>query len=229
MMKSDTISSILLKKIDELNKQSHSFLDKDDEVYFLGEYTAKGGYAHSFMNQLIINYKKEPDRKDKPEWHYKLKAINQAAEMFRISIENTVGLSERLKNAILVPIPPSASKDDPKYDDRNYQLLKTMFPKGKVRELVTQNGSRAPLHEGGSRDPSLLKKNYKLDSHIIIEPHHEIWLFDDTLIGGTHFRAISDLLRAHFPQNPIVGFLSHVQLVASFQKFSHFPLHLAVE
>ena len=205
-MKSDSISTILLKKIDGEDKKSHSHLGPGDEIYYLGEYMPRAGYDHSPMNQDILNFKKPPSKKEKTEWVHKENAIREIAQKFRTSIQDTTGLTERLVNAILVPIPPSAAKDDPKYDDRNYRLLKAMFPDGDIRELISQKSSRAPLHKGGRRDPKVLKEYYILDPNITLDSHHEIWLFDDILVGGTHFRAISDLFREQFPQNPIVGF-----------------------
>ena len=58
-------------KVDDLTRQDHYYLTGDDDCYFIGEYTARKGYAHSTINQLILNFKKPMDRRGKPEWRYK--------------------------------------------------------------------------------------------------------------------------------------------------------------
>lgn len=80
---------ILLKKIDELTILSYRYLNPEDEVYYLGEYTPRQGVGFSKMNQLILNYKKEMGRKGKSEWHYKEKAIKLIASYFFQSISRT--------------------------------------------------------------------------------------------------------------------------------------------
>ena len=63
MMKSETISPLLLKQVDELIRIDCSFLEEGDEIYFLGEYTPGAQSAHSKMNQLILNFKKPVTKK----------------------------------------------------------------------------------------------------------------------------------------------------------------------
>ena len=50
-----------LTKIDDLARPDHFYLTADDECYFLGEYTARKGFAFSPTNQLILNFKKSMD------------------------------------------------------------------------------------------------------------------------------------------------------------------------
>jgi hypothetical protein len=60
-----------LTKIDELTRPDHTYLSPEDECYYLGEYTARKGYAFSPINDLVQNLKKPMDRRGKPEWRYK--------------------------------------------------------------------------------------------------------------------------------------------------------------
>ncbi len=203
----ETTSQLLLKQADEFVKYCHTFLKMEDEIYFLGEYTVGALSEYSKINKLILNYKKSLDRKGLPEWSYKEKAIQQAAELFRSSIFNAFNLADRVESSTLVPIPPSMSKDSPLYDDRNLKMLFSFMPKGDIRELILQKETRAPFHSTNfPRAPQELASNYYLNQKVVSPIPKEIWLFDDILTKGTHFRAIHDFLRIEFPDVPIVGF-----------------------
>jgi hypothetical protein len=57
MTSGDTFSQ-RLTKIDELALPDHFYLTAADDCYFLGEYTARKGYAFSATNQLVLNFQK---------------------------------------------------------------------------------------------------------------------------------------------------------------------------
>jgi len=95
-------------KIDWLSRLDHYWLAAEDECYFIREYTAGKGYAHSATNDLILNLKKPPDRRGRPEWRYKESAIHQAAAEIGQGIDPSY-----LQRATFVPIPPHLTKDDP--------------------------------------------------------------------------------------------------------------------
>ncbi len=207
-MKSESTSPLLLKRADELIKNNHPFLNTEDEVYFLGEYTVGALSEHSKINQLVFNYKKPLERKGLPDWGYKELAIEQAATLFRTSIFNTEDLSDRVLQATLVPIPPSKSKNSPDYDDRNHKMLQLFMPQGDIRELVLQKDCRPSLHisKNSPRDSQYLVNNYLLNSKVLSPRPKEIWLFDDILTKGTHYRALHEFLKGEFSDIPIVGF-----------------------
>ncbi len=69
----------MLTKVDELNLPDHFYLDRDDECYFIGEYTAGKGFAFSRTNQLIYNLKKSVDRRGLADYRHKEEAIATAA------------------------------------------------------------------------------------------------------------------------------------------------------
>jgi predicted amidophosphoribosyltransferase len=48
--------------------------------------------------------------------------------------------------------------------------------------------------------------NYLLNQEVLSPKPKEIWLFDDIIAKGTHFRAICEVLKEKFPDVPIVGF-----------------------
>ena len=97
-----------LTKIDDLARPDHFYLTAADDCYFLGEYTARKGYAFSATNQLVLNFKKSMDKRGTAQWRYKEQAIGDAATAFRAALND-----EWLNIATLVPIPPSKAKDDP--------------------------------------------------------------------------------------------------------------------
>jgi hypothetical protein len=90
-----------LTKIDELTRGDHSYLEAGDECLFFGEYSARKGFSHSETNQLILNFKKPIDRKEKPEWQHKMNAIGTVATAFSLNIDNKFAL------LTLVPVRPS--------------------------------------------------------------------------------------------------------------------------
>src|ERR1700684_2001923 len=113
MMTSGSTFPQRLTKIDDLTRSDHWYLSESDHCFFLGEYTARKGFAFSATNQLILNFKKSVTTRNTAQWRYKERAIAQAAAAFRTAIADAA-----LNKATLVPIPPSKAKSDPLYDDR---------------------------------------------------------------------------------------------------------------
>jgi hypothetical protein len=193
-----------LTKIDDLSRPDHFYLTPDDECYFLGEHTARKGYAFSPTNQLILNFKKSMDKRATTQWRYKEKAIDEATAAFRAALNK-----EWLDSATLVPIPPSKSKSDALYDDRLVQMLRGIRanPQLDVRELVFQRASTTAVHDQENRPtPEHLQANYGIDPALRDPGPQVIGLFDDVLTTGAHFHAASAALKQSFPGVRIVGF-----------------------
>ena len=142
-MTSDGTFPQRLTKVDDLTRPDHWYLTADDACYFIGEYTAYRGYAHSDTNHLIFNFKKTMDRRGRPEWRYKDRAIQTAVAAFRRTLA-----PKDLDRLTFVPTPPSKAKGDPLYDDRLTRMLGAIRPKPPldVRELVVQTVSTAAVH-----------------------------------------------------------------------------------
>jgi hypothetical protein len=152
-----------LTKVDDLTRPDHFFLTPDDACYFLGEYTARKGYAFSATNQLILNFKKTLDKRGTAQWRYKDRAIGETATAFRTAL--TGGLLDRIT---LVPIPPSKAKGDPLYDDRLVRMLDAIRPQPRldIRELILQRVSTAAVHGQANRPrPDEIQANYAIDGH----------------------------------------------------------------
>ena len=202
-MTSDVAFPNRFTEIDELTRPDHSWLTEDDRCYFLGEYTARQGYSYSPTNDLILNFKKEMSRREKPEWRYKEQAIQQAATAFRRAL-GTVSLS----SLVFVPIPPSKARDDPLYDDRVTRMLRAIGPAGTVdvRELIIQTTSTDAVHSRLVRPtPSQVQDQYHIDEALTIPEPTFIAVVDDVLTTGAHFRAVRAVLTARFPSTRIGG------------------------
>jgi hypothetical protein len=193
-----------LTSIDDLTRGDHSRLCSGDSCLYLGEYTARKGYAFSPTNNLIFNFKKPMDRRGKAEWRYKGEAINKAAAAFVGALPE-----DWLKAATLVPIPPSKAKSDPLYDDRVLQMLRAISGNRSldIRELIVQNGNRQPAHNTDERPtPDELAAVYSIDEAAAQPEPRTIALFDDVLVTGSSFVACKRLLANRFPNASIYGF-----------------------
>ncbi|CUJ75422.1 Uncharacterised protein [Achromobacter xylosoxidans] len=188
-------------KIDALTLGDHFYLDDQDVCYYAGEYTAGEGHAYSETNQLIHNFKKTMDKRGTPQWVYKERAIVQAANMLRAAIKPEARLT-------FVPVPPSKAKTDPLYDDRMVRLLQAVCA-GRhtdIRELVVQVQSAHAAHLAQQRPtPDELVANYRLDENLAEPEPTNIFVVDDVLTTGCHFKAVKRLLAQRFPQARITG------------------------
>ena len=192
-----------LTKVDELTLEDHSFLQPDDDCYFLGEYTARAGYTFSATNNLVLNFKKSMDRCGTPEWRYKAQAIQQAAVAFRAALQDAA-----LDSWTFVPIPPSKAKGDPLYDDRLTRMLHKLRlqPPVDVRELIWQTESTEAVHDSDARpSPDEIELRYTIDEACALRPTIQIALVDDVLTTGAHFRAAKSILVRRFPDTKVIG------------------------
>jgi hypothetical protein len=195
-----------LLEIDDLTRPEHAFLGKDDVCYYLREYTPRAGYNHSETNDIIINFKKPIDRRGRPEWRYKESATARIAKEIRDALN-----PQWLKQATLVPMPPSASKNDPRHDDRMLQVLRAIDGGAgcDVRELLVQTQSTEPDHAVGDAGqrlaPGERAKLLVVDESLAVPPPSQIGIFDDVLTNGSHFIAAKTVLQHRFPNVPLVG------------------------
>jgi predicted amidophosphoribosyltransferase len=190
-----------LQKIDELTRRDHSFLEDGDHCYYFGEYTARESYAYSATNQLIHNLKKTMDKRGTPQWRYKGAAIAESARLVRSAIKADARVT-------FVPIPPSKAKDDPLYDDRLVQILRATCEgrPADYRELLIQQRSVAAAHVSEVR-PTIdeVAANYQIDEALSAPEPQTVFVLDDVLTTGCHFKAAERVLRARFPRVNIVG------------------------
>ena len=179
----------------------HSELTEDDRCFYMREYFSNKGYSGGRTNSLILNFKKEPSKRKKPEWKYKTDAIIRFAKDLR-GIFNC----DDLKNFVFVPIPPSKSKDHELYDDRLIRVLKLLgkdCPHFEMRELITCRKSHKSFHSdpGHRLDLKDLVQILEFDGEQAqgIDPNRRIILFDDIITNGTHFKACQSIIESHLP------------------------------
>lgn len=190
-----------LTEIDALTRPDHSYLTESDRCYFLGEYTARKGYAYSDTNNLILNLKKHMDRRGTSEWRWKGRAIVAATRALQNAIPDTW-----IARATFVPVPPSKARDHPLYDDRMTQVLSRLNPAVDARDFILQAESTEAAHDRTDRlSPSEIRALYSLDPALRQPPPTSIILCDDVLTAGAHFRAAQALLNDNFPGVSVAG------------------------
>jgi hypothetical protein len=189
--------------VDDLLRPLYAHLSATDQCYFLREYTSGRGFTHSETNRLILNLKKSPDRRGRPEWRYKEHAIQQVAREFRASLN-----LQRLRAVTFVPMPPSKRQDDPLYDDRMLRVLQTFDEERQldIRELLLFSESIAPAHATIAR-PTIedLIANLEIDDALAQPAPTSIALVDDVLTTGAHFVAAKRVLSTRFSGASIRG------------------------
>jgi predicted amidophosphoribosyltransferase len=141
------------------------------------------------------------DRRGRPEWGYKDRAIQEAAEQLRGSLN-----PEFIRRATFIPVPPSKERQHILYDDRMTQVLQRLGAEADVRELVYQRESMEDAHSADIRPgPNDLYANYALDETLTEGEVTQIAIVDDVLTTGCHFKAMQQILSENYPQAPIVG------------------------
>ena len=191
-------------KIDELTLHEHFHLTEEDECYFLGLYTAYGGYSYSDTNKTIFNFKKKLDRRGKSDWIYKGHAIHGCARAFREAVN-----AFELDAMTFVPVPPAHIKNDPLYDDRLIQMLQYADPSRNldVRECVVQIENTRSSHESEDRlSPTEIANVYKFRKYPDCPRPKLIAIVDDILTTGAHFKVMKGILLNQFPNVKVIGF-----------------------
>jgi hypothetical protein len=192
-----------LSTIDELTRPDHTFLSVEDACHYIGEYTARVGYSFSVTNDLIQNLKKPMDRKGRPEWRHKERAIRTFGKNLREAVNE-----DFLRQATLIPVPPSKRPDHPDYDDRMMQILRIMAGTDQfdIREMITTRTNLEPAHlHENRRSVEALVEALQVNPALKTPSPVTIGVFDDVLTTGAHFVAMKRLLRELFPDVPICG------------------------
>lgn len=173
----------------------------EDEVFYLREYKkhqAGDPYTKGGTYDLITNFKKPVNRKGKPEYWYKEKAIAQMAE--------ELGMFLPTKSVYVVPVPTSKQKDDVDYDNRLVQVLEQVAranPKIIPLDVFDCIETCQPSHLGGSRNPEEIRTNLRVAP--LPQPCSIVVLVDDVLLSGAHFAACKAMILEQSPQTRVVG------------------------
>ncbi len=195
------------KKIDASNINDHPFLTLNDKCFYFIDYLIGKGVKFSPGNQLILNLKKSPLRKNNLDWKYKEIAIDAVAKMI------WEAFGKHLSSYFITAIPPSKRKDDPEYDDRILKVIgkikslakdeKVELSVGEIFELLT---TREPMHSSSSRwNPEQHSKNLKIINKERILECKGIIIVDDVLITGAQLKGACIALENELIQKPVFG------------------------
>jgi hypothetical protein len=201
MPTSDESWSPKLRTVGDLERRDHSYLTDTDKCAFFGEYTRGRGFGYSRTNNLVSNLKKSPDRRNTPEWKYKLQAIKEAGEAFAANIN-----PQALGCTAFVPIPPSKPTSSPLYDDRIAQVARAISSNVDVREVLHTLADREPAHlTSNARDPVALRATIGIKNELLKPAPRYVVLLDDLLTTGCSFKVCKEILAKVWPTGDISG------------------------
>ena len=176
-------------------------LKENDFLVYAREFVSGKGYQGGLTNSLILNFKKPPYKKENPpEWKHREKAVKQFAKEIELLLRS-------IKRAVLTAIPSSNKKDHPKYDNRFEDLFIEILkshPEWIIEWPVEIKENIEPSHISKEKNPDVLKKNYFWKGFKNKEPE-ALYIFDDIMTTGAHFRAMSDFLRENQYKGKIIG------------------------
>lgn len=176
------------------------YLDQDD-LYFFGRWRYQGGFSASYANQLISNFKMPVRFRNGNRWPHKQAAVNQYA------YETARALPE---NATVFFLPSSKLPDHPEYDPRLEMLARVFTEKRPDIRLVNPIEPRVSteaVHEQEDpdvRDPEVIGANL-IWNDSMPEGTEKIYILDDVITSGGHFKAYKNLLRHHLPNIEVCG------------------------
>ena len=189
----------LWSKIEKYN--SPYYVKDDDFCIYAREYITRKGYKGGQTNSDILNFKKSPSKTGKK---YRTKAI----EKFRKDVEQLFIKTENIIKTIMA-IPSSKAKSDPEYDHRFENLFEEL--KKSIPDLIIEWPIEVKQTVEASRrsekrpSPEHIKQNYVWRGFNRKLIPKRLFVFDDVLISGSHFRATSDFLRENNYKGQIIG------------------------
>ena len=207
-MTSDESWSSKLRRIGDYERGDHSYLTEDDICLYFGEYTPAGesgkpAWSLSKANSIVLNLKKPPSKKGKPEWDHKLATIRFLGG---IILKNLKAVD--LQSLTFVPAPPSKANDDPDYDPRMLQVAKAIGNDVDARPILMTVSSREPVSlSEKSRSVDSIKSNTCIDeSQVELRPVSKtIIVIDDMITTGATFIACKRLLMERFGDVEVYG------------------------
>ena len=179
---------------------SHPHIKTTDQCLYFREYLSKKGYKGGQTNSLIKNFKKSPDKKQTHQWPHRTRAIKTFSKELEI-------LFNLILTATITAIPTSTAKNDPQYDNRFEDLfteLKKSLPKLTIEWPVEIKRTTEASHKTGQRQIRDIKSNY-IWKGLQHKPPEQLFIIDDVLTTGAHFRAISDFLNENKYTGQITG------------------------
>lgn len=192
-----------LRIIDQTNWNEYYYIGPGDDCLYIWERMSqvKGGDWNQYpTNGFISNLQIPISCKTENPYRFKHKriAVDYAAKALS-------GLLQDLRTVgTFVPVPPSKAKDDAEHDDRLMRVLKAVKPElPDIRELILQHGSWDSKEKG--RTPDDRARSYYVNEDEANPEPAFIFVFDDVLTTGSHFKAMKIVLGERFPNAKISG------------------------
>lgn len=177
------------RRLEKLDVSGYGRLASDDECWYLGEYTAGGGFKASETNNQIFNLKKKPTV-PAGQLHFKTQAIAYWSAQLRA----VMNLAKFAANTTLVPAPGSKASGHPDYDDRMFKILQGLVPYQPdldVRQLLIAAASREAQHEGSRASAADLEASMAVDYSQLAKPIKSVVIVvDDVFTQGGTFKAM---------------------------------------
>jgi hypothetical protein len=194
--------------IDETNWDEYAYLSVGDQCFYLWERMSslweegrRPDYGKYPTNQFISNFQIPMSCKTENPMRFRHKgpAVKFAADALSALLPN-----EWREQGVFVPIPPSKIKTHPEYDPRLLATLTAVKPAlPDVRELILQRET-ADSKQKGIR-PEERADNYFIDETEADSTPDLIFVFDDVLTTGGHFKAAQMVLSERFSRATICG------------------------
>jgi predicted amidophosphoribosyltransferase len=196
--------AVRLLKIDQSVIRQHYFLNPNDNCYYIHEYTANEGYAHSEANNLILNLKIRPT--ETRRLSHKRSAITSCISDLTALIEPGIQ-KDGPESYTVTAIPPSRVSGDPDYDDRMQQIAKGIAINTGIHyaDIVEQSESYTSSHSAPSGSRKRPEDLIKIYSIVDSPPSRRVFILDDVLVTGSHYSAFRDILLASYPDLKVIG------------------------
>jgi hypothetical protein len=197
---------VAMSIIDDYTRKQHYLLERGDDCAYVWEYVRRRGFASSAANSLINNLKKKPSTFAAHPRHlrHKSMAIAHAARALKGLLS-----AEWVESKItFVPVPCSKNALHIDYDDRLERVLRIAFDgsRADIRRLLVQIRDTPADHECRARQRRKdLCALLRVEECSAQPTRPYIFVFDDVLNSGKHFKVAQSLLARRFPQARIRG------------------------
>ena len=192
-----------IRRVGDLERPDHRYLKPEHICGFFGEFTPHMGFNYSTTNDFIFNIKKPVAKREKKDWKYKLRDINEVGKLIRKSLK-----CDTLSCYTFVPAPPSMPPDHPEYDDRTLQIIKAIDNNVNVCALLETAVSRRPAHDSNDRPtPDDIESGVRIcdEQSRLRSDIQQIILLDDVLYHGATFVGCRRKLLDYFPNAKVYG------------------------